>query len=151
MIFDILENAARYSTAAKNLDAAFKFLQANDLAALPLGRLEIDGDHLYAIVQEYTTKPLQEGLWEAHRRYIDVQYLFSGEERMGVAHLSRLQAGEYLPDKDFLPLQGAGDFVDVFPGAFVVFFPEDAHMPGLSVEQAQAVRKIVLKVRLEEA
>jgi YhcH/YjgK/YiaL family protein len=147
MIFDTLENALRYTGLGSGLPAALKYLLETDLASLPLGRTDLDGKRLYVLVQEFTTKPLEQGKWEAHRRYIDVQYVASGQERMGFANLCTMQLGEYHPEKDFQALNGTGNQVDVFAGAFVIFFPEDAHMPGLCVDQPEPVRKVVLKVQ----
>jgi YhcH/YjgK/YiaL family protein len=110
--------------------------------------MDIDGDNLYALVQEYVTKPVEQGVWEAHRRYIDVQYMVSGTERMGVANLRVMRLGEYSAEKDFQPMIGTGNFLDVFAGAFVIFFPEDAHMPGLQASQPEFIRKVVLKVKI---
>ncbi len=108
MIFDSLNNFSRYAGLGNNLPAALKFLLENELTALPVGRLELDGDNLYALVREYTTKPAEQGVWEAHRKYIDIQYMVSGSERMGFAQLSTMQLGEYLPERDFQPLSGIG-------------------------------------------
>jgi YhcH/YjgK/YiaL family protein len=148
MIFDTLDNHARYAGLGYNLPAALKFLLENDLTSLPPGRMDIDGDNLYALVQEYVTKPAEQGMWEAHRKYIDVQYIVSGQERMGVANLRTMQLGEYVPEKDFQPMRGRGNYLDVFAGSFVIFFPEDGHMPGLCVNAPEAVRKVVLKVKI---
>jgi YhcH/YjgK/YiaL family protein len=147
MIFDTLENALRYARLGDNLPAALKYLLETDLASLPLGRTDLDGNRLYILVQEYDTKPLDQSKWEAHRQYIDVQYVASGRERMGFANLGTMQLGEYKPEKDFQALSGPANYVDVFAGAFVIFFPEDAHMPGLCVDQPEPVRKVVLKVQ----
>lgn len=149
MIFDTLDHSTHYGELGIRLRTALKFLHDTDLSALPVGRIEIDGDHLYALVQEYTTKPADQGNWEAHRRYIDIQYVQQGQERMGFANLAAMSLGDYVPEKDFLPMSGKGNFVDVFAGAFVIFFPQDGHMPGLCVDAAEPVRKIVLKVQLE--
>jgi beta-galactosidase beta subunit len=62
------------------------------------------------LVQEYITKPLEQGLWEAHRNYIDFQYMFSGQERMGFANLSTMRFGDYIPEKDFQPMIGNGNW-----------------------------------------
>jgi YhcH/YjgK/YiaL family protein len=148
MIFDTLDNHARYEGLGNNLPAALKFLLENDLTSLPPGRMDIDGGNLYALVQEYFTRPAEQGVWEAHRRYIDVQYMVSGQERMGVANLRTMQLGEYVSEKDFQPMSGKGDYLDVLAGSFVIFFPEDGHMPGLCVIAPEAVRKVVLKVRI---
>lgn len=151
MIFDTLNNYAQYDGLTHNLFAALQFLVKTDLSNLQVGRMDIDGDRLYMLVQEYDTKPAEHGIWEAHRRYIDVQYLVSGHERMGFAHLSVMQLGEYVPENDFQPMSGVGNSVDVFAGAFVIFFPQDGHMPGLCVDLPEKVKKVVLKVKLEEA
>ncbi len=151
MIFDSMDQLGRYKNLGKNIAAAVDYLLNTELASLPVGRVEIDGERLYALVQEYTTKPADQGVWEAHRRYIDIQYVQRGQERMGFASLGKMQLDAYVPEKDFQPMTGSGSIVDVFEGAFVIFFPEDAHMPGLSVNAPEPVRKIVLKVRVEEA
>ena len=147
MIFDTLENAQRYTGLGDSLPAALKYLRETDLASLPVGRIDLDGDRLYVLVQEYETRPLEQGKWEAHRKYIDVQYVASGRERMGFANLSVMQLGEYKPEKDFQGLSGPANYVEVFAGSFVIFFPEDGHMPCLCVAQPEPVRKVVLKVR----
>lgn len=150
MIFDTLNNHSRYISLGNNLTAALKFLLENDLNSLPSGRNEIDGENLYALVQNYTTKPAEQGLWEAHRKYIDVQYMVVGQERMGFANIQTMQLDEYVPERDFQPMTGSGNTVDVFAGAFTIFFPEDAHMPGLSINGPEPIKKIVLKVKLAE-
>ena len=148
MIFDTLDNLSRYDGLGHNLPRALKYLAETDLTTLPIGRINIHGDELYALIQEYTTKPAEQGKWEAHRKYIDIQYLMSGTERMGFSNLLAMQVGDYVPERDFLPMNGSGSFVDVFPGSFVIFFPEDGHMPCLCVDTPAPIRKVVLKVKI---
>ncbi len=148
MIFDTLDNYVRYATLGENFPAGFKFLLENDLTALPLGRIDIDGANLFALVQEYTTRPVGQVVWEAHRNYIDIQYVVSGQERMGFANLGTMQLGEYVPEKDFQPMTGSGNHVDAFAGSFAIFFPQDGHMPGLLINSPEAVRKVVLKLKI---
>ena len=126
-------------------------LQTKLIYSLPLGRFDIDGSHLYALVQEYPTKPIEQGKWEAHRKYIDIQYMVSGKERMGFANINTLQQGIYSAEKDLLQMEGTGNFVDVFAGAFVIFFPEDGHMPGLNAGVPEIIKKVVLKVKIPES
>jgi YhcH/YjgK/YiaL family protein len=149
MIFDTLDNHARYTGLGYNLPTALNFLLENDLMSLPIGRIDINGDNLYVLVQEYVTKPIEQGVWESHRKYIDVQHIVSGTERMGIANLGTMQLGEYTPEKDFQPMSGIGNHLDVFAGSFVIFFPDDAHMPGLQVHQPELIRKVVVKVRIQ--
>lgn len=148
MIFDTLDNHALYERLGENFPAGFKFLLENDLTTLPPGRIDIDGVNLFALVQEYTTRPVGQVVWEAHRKYIDIQYMVSGQERMGFANLGTMQLGEYVPEKDFQPMTGSGNHIDVFAGAFTIFFPQDGHMPGLILNSPEAVRKVVLKLKI---
>jgi YhcH/YjgK/YiaL family protein len=104
---------------------------------------------MYALVQEYDSKLKEEGKWEAHRRYIDLQYVVKGVEGIGYANIHHLKQEEYDTGKDFLPLQGEGDLVTVRNGSFVLLFPEDAHMPGMAIGTPVSVKKIVLKISVE--
>lgn len=146
MIIDQLKNASLYFGMSEKLATALRYLQNADISNVKPGKYEIDGSNIYALVQQYETKPRENGFWEAHRRYIDVQYIIKGVELIGYASLEHLKAGEYDDAKDFLPVQGDGDFFVVRAGTFVIFAPQDAHMPGLTVSTPQTIEKIVLKV-----
>ena len=150
MILDVLENADLYRGLHPRLFAALDYLRTTDLDRLPLGKTVIDGERLFALVQEYTPKPLAECRYEAHQRYWDVQYVARGRERMGWSHVSRMQIVEpYNPDRDVAFFSGAGDLFDVPTGSFAIFGPTDAHMPGIVAGDQCTVRKIVLKVELD--
>jgi YhcH/YjgK/YiaL family protein len=149
LIVDKLKNSGLYRGLGRGFAAAFDWLAANDAASMTPGRHTIEGDDLYAIVMEYTTKPRSEGVWEAHRRYADVQVILHGVERMGYAHLADLAVTKpYDAQKDAEMLAGDGDFLVVCQGMFAVFMPEDAHMPGQAVAEPAAVKKVVVKVRM---
>jgi biofilm protein TabA len=117
-------------------------------------RIEIDGKAVYALVQAYQTAPAgAEVKAEAHKNYIDIQYIVSGEEMMGWADLQALrQPTPYDPAKDvFHGMLPAAEMtpVQVRAGQAAIFFPEDAHAPKLAVAAPCAVRKIVVKVQVE--
>jgi len=145
MIFDVLENAKLYSSITPSLDRAFSFLLSNDLASLEPNRMEIDGESAYILVQQYILKPETSGKWEAHKRYIDVQYLVSGNERVGYSAITKMKLGDYDPQKDFQALSGIGQNLQFKAGSFMVFFPQDAHMPGLANGFESPIKKIVVK------
>ena len=150
MIIDRLENAGTYTGLDSGIASALNFLKTTDLEKAGEGRHDIDGDAVYALVMDYTTKPASEGVWETHRRYIDVQYVVSGVERMGYASLDALAAGPYNKEEDYLFLKGSGDFVLMPAGTFIILWPQDAHIPGTSVDQPSPVRKVVIKVQLND-
>jgi biofilm protein TabA len=149
MIFDLLTNAHLYAGLGPRIVLGFDFLAGTDLLALPTGRHEIDGDRVFALVSSYEPKPLSAGKWEAHRRYLDLQYVATGVERFGIVPIDRLDSGEYIPEKDITWLTGSGDFVTLGSGQFVIVWPGEAHMPGLDSGVPGTVRKIVVKIAVE--
>jgi hypothetical protein len=71
----------------ERLEKAFNFLKDENLEELELGSYELEGKDLYAIVQEYLTKDEKDSRFEAHPKYADIQYVISGNERIGVMPL----------------------------------------------------------------
>ncbi|MHB1458053.1 MAG: YhcH/YjgK/YiaL family protein [Armatimonadota bacterium] len=150
MITDNIRNASLYYGVSDGIKAAFEFLTTHDLSKLEPGKHQIDGDRMYLLIVDYDTKPLDQGKWEIHRKYIDVQYVVCGSETMGrviVDGLSTIEA--YDSEKDIEFLTGEGAFFMMNKGDFAVFFPDDAHMPGMTATSPQAVRKAVVKVLAE--
>ena len=153
MILDRLENAGRHDALGADVALAFDYLRRTDFSQLPEGRYELDGDRVYAMVQRYQPKPLAEALWEAHRRYLDVQYLAEGSERMGCAPLDdELPVQQnYDPQKDAALYHADGEFFVIHAGSFAIFTPHDVHAPGLAVDGSDVsgrVCKVVVKCRL---
>ena len=147
MICDTLQHAAVYHNLSPRLATALKFLASAGTAKLDLGKHAVDGENIFALVQEYQTATPAEKFWETHRRYIDIQYIVSGAERMGFAPAEQMRTVEpYDATKDFTKLDGNGQFIEVHAGSFTIFFTHDAHMGGVSIAQPQLVRKIVMKV-----
>jgi YhcH/YjgK/YiaL family protein len=148
MILDTLENASLYRPISKGLAAAFDYLRHTDLLALPSGRVEIAGPELYAAVHEYHGKgPNEPLIYEAHRKYIDVQYIIRGCERMGITHLKNVAITKPFDEAiDALLGTAEGDIITVPAGSFVVFYPHDLHAPGISGGGDAAIKKIVVKV-----
>ncbi len=148
MIVDQLKNVALYKSD-KKLARALEYLAKTDFSKVPTGKVVIDGDNLFALVQEYDTRLREKAQFEAHRKYIDVQYVVAGTEQLGYAHLSALKSAvAYDAGNDAQMLTGEGSFITASAGTFLVFFPEDAHMPGLAIGKPKPVRKVVVKVKV---
>jgi YhcH/YjgK/YiaL family protein len=145
MVVDQLSNASFYFGLGERLARGLRFLQAAGATTAP-GRYPIDGELLFALFQEYNTKPRENGLWEAHRKYIDIQYVAQGFELMGYANLAQMRTEAYDEARDFVPVFGDGLFVPMPAGTFVIMTPQDAHMPQMAHAAPQPVRKIVIKV-----
>jgi YhcH/YjgK/YiaL family protein len=150
VIIDHLLNAQRYGPLNPGIDLAIKFLQRPDLVSLAPGRYDLKGDDVYALVSEYTSSPMSERRWEAHHRYLDLQYVISGSERIGYAPVSRMHAEPYDEARDILWLSGTGDYLALLPGLFMLLWPDDAHMPGVADGVSIGVRKVVVKIRVHE-
>jgi YhcH/YjgK/YiaL family protein len=149
MVIDTLANAATYASVHPGIEKALGYLASRDFSRVEPGRYDIDADNCFALVQRYYTRPIETGRWEAHRKYIDVQYVAVGCERMGYADLDALTVAEgYDESKDATMLEGEGSFFLARQGTFAVFYPRDAHMPGIAVGKVGPVVKVVVKVRV---
>jgi len=146
VVIDLISNASLYLPLGPGIARALEFLQRTDLAALEPGRYPLDGDRVYALASEYRSKQLEEGRWEAHRRYIDLQCVIAGIERIGYAPVGRLEAQPYDEAKDLMRLSGQGEFLTIGPGEFVLLWPGDAHMPGIAAGDPAPIKKLVIKV-----
>ena len=148
MIIDKIENATIYKNLGERIKKSFDYITQTDLKNLASGKYEIDGENIFALISEYKTKPESEGKLEAHRKYIDVQYVIDGEELMGYAPLNgQERLDPYKEDNDIVFFKGDKSFTKVSAGMFAVFFPEDVHMPGIASGKSSSVKKLVIKVR----
>lgn len=151
MIHDTLANAARYAESHTAFADAFAWLSTFDESLA-------DGTHplsagCEARVMSYTTGAEEEKRWESHRRFIDIQYMLHGDERMDVSPIAGL--GDATPYDDandvlfYSGASGAASSLIVRAGEFTVFFPHDGHRPSIRVGASAPVRKIVVKVPVE--
>ena len=149
MIYDSLEHASLYAPLHPAFEKAFAFLCESAKHTPQPGRYELDGDRLYAMVQTYSTRPSAEVKWEAHRKYIDIQFLLSGKERIGCANVEgMINPDAYNSDKD-VQLSDAvksPSYLSLSGGDFAIFYPQDAHQPTCEDGMTAAVVKIVVKV-----
>ena len=136
----------------ENVRKGLDFLARTDIASLPAGRVDIEGDSIFALIQDYDTAPKAEKRPESHARYMDIQYVFSGREVIGCAPL----AGDHTVEEDLFEgrdvrfYSNVTDETDLLmgPGAYALFYPTDIHRPGCAAETAGKVRKVVVKVLL---
>lgn len=145
MILDTLDGQARYRSLHPRFARAFDWLRTCRMEELPDGRQEIDGSALYATISRETGRGQAAAKYEAHRNYIDIQYLAAGSELIGWSHLvPELGSLGYEPARD-LEFFGKKPtlWVPVPTGHFAIFFPEDAHAP---LAGTGCMLKVVVKV-----
>lgn len=152
MIVDNIKNAHLYYNLGEKYKIAFEFLKNTDMKNLENGKYPIQGEEIYIIVQEYETKPEKEGKLEAHQKYTDIQYIITGQEKLGYLDISKFKPTTfYDTDKDIIFGQNNCaqncDFIEAKEGDFLIFTPQDAHMPCISIDGAFEVKKAVIKIK----
>jgi len=147
MIKDRLKNAQCYYSLSKGIMLGFDWLKNTDLMNIEDGRYDISNG-IYANVQSYDTK--KEALFEAHREYIDIQYMIDGAEGIGVCDYSKCETVEpYDKNRDIEFLNSKwSDFISLHTGEFVLLYPQDAHKPSMNLDKQHFVKKVVVKVHI---
>ena len=153
MIFGHVNDVeTNFSWLPQPLMTAVQHLRQTDFMALPAGNYDLQGRDIYVQVIDMSTKPFAETRAEIHREYIDVQFLCRGREKIGVASDTgcNLLAEDLLAQRDLLFYSGMENesTLTMTPGSFAVFFPSDVHRPGCAFDQPEAIRKVVIKVRV---
>lgn len=150
MIFDHINNIETYKGLSSDIYEGLLFLK-KATPALAVGTCQIN-PRVRAIVSEYETKKVNEHGFEAHKKNIDIQYLLKGEERIACLPIDKLkETTPYSEEKD-TAFYSAEDVkaleMTIGDGYFAIFFPQDGHMPQLSVDEPKMVKKIVVKVEI---
>jgi len=151
MIYDRLTNCEQYYVLGEKFKKAFEFLKNTDLKNIEDGSYEIQGKEIYANIRSLKTKPIEEKKWEVHRKYIDIQYVISGEEKMGYGILEDFKdvIEKYSDEKDVEFLNGEKfNFVDVLMGDFVIFYQNDVHAPMLAYNEPMNIKKVIVKIAI---
>ena len=151
MIYDSIKELSRYDIPMiKEIKA---FLKKQDPLSLTGEEIEIKERELFVRIAEYKTRLSQEGRFETHKVYADLQYVVAGVEIMQFAPPDVLtSATAYDPQGDAAFFTAQKDITDVVvrAGEFVVYFPGEAHRPmcqrGLGPE---AVKKLVFKIKIK--
>lgn len=142
--------AIHYHKNPEQWKQAFTFLKDIDLKNLPLGKVELDGKKLFVAIDEYQSKDKNQTKFEAHKKYIDIQYIISGKEQIGLTTPDKVKVTEpYNEDKDLIFYEyKEGEYLNATPASFFVFFPEDVHRPGIKINESIQVKKAVIKIRI---
>lgn len=152
MIIDKIENVHLYQGIHPGIDNALAYLTKTNFSDVPMGNHEIDGDALFVIFKEYKTKESNGNLLESHLKYIDVQYIVEGVEQMGVTtRTDQVPKKAYDVDADYMLFDESYDLITVRSGMFVIFFPDDMHMPDLALNKPSHVKKAVFKVKIQHS
>lgn len=132
---------------------AMEVLQGTDFTKLAPGKYEIDGNRMFYMVSESTTRDRQELKAESHQSYMDIQYIVDGEEKIGFTRLTDEQIiiQNLLESDDTLLYDNLFDEMELIlrAGTYVMFFPADIHRPGWKVQEPSKIKKVVIKIKLD--
>lgn len=148
MIYDTLDNREIYRNVHPGVAMGLDFLAATDFSKLEDGRYELDGDKVFANLMTYETRVAND-LPEAHKDYIDIQFLVEGVELIGVAPLDEMDGVDSQPGPDCWLYRGKTEKLTIGGGRFLAVWPKDAHAPGIDPAGVGApARKCVVKVKV---
>ncbi len=149
MIIDKIDHLSLYASIHPNIDTVIEFIKNNDINALSVGKHIIIEDEIYIVVSENLTMPIEQGIWEVHKYYIDIQCIVDGGEGIGCANPAKLvQTSCYDNSKDIQFFVGLGPVNYVAPGEFMLLMPGEAHASKIAVNGANVSRKVLFKVKV---
>jgi biofilm protein TabA len=133
--------------------SAMEYLQSMDFTQMKAGKYEIDGNRMFCIVSESTTKSRQELKAESHEIYMDIQYIVTGEEKIGFARLTdeQIVIQDLIQSDDAFLYDDLQDEMELIlsSGTYAMFFPADLHRPGWKLQEESQLKKVVIKVKLD--
>ena len=149
MIKDTLKYSNLYYCLSDNIKKGLQWLESTDLKHLKDGKYEINGNAIYASVQTYLTK--ENAKYENHKKYIDIQYMIKGAEKIGVTNIINCKScNDYDRnlDLEFFDITKTDEYIELDEGSFVILYPHDAHKPSIYKDKKELVKKVVVKVAI---
>lgn len=149
MIFGNIQNLKEYTWLEKEILECFQYAERHDLKGYEKGSHEIDGKRLFVNIVEYETVEAEKRFWEAHREYLDVHLILDGTEQIDLNFIENMDAKDYVPEDDFLPMEGRENCSAVLhKGDFLICYPSDGHRTAVAAEQPETVKKAIFKVHI---
>lgn len=150
MIVDCISNLKKYMGINSNLDKAIAVFSQLRESEIPFGRVQVDGDEVYYSCDMQKTRKEETALYEAHQKYIDIHICLSGQERIKVAPINKLECTEvYNAQKDVQWFKGKEEWdITLNAGEFMICFAGDAHMPLLDHGKELEFKKIIVKAAI---
>ncbi len=149
IIMDRLDQAEKFFNLHPRFKEVFTFLREKNLSELSLGKHEIDGDRLFYIIEKRPGQTKAEAQLEAHRKYIDIQYVVAGTDEMGWKASAECKSIDipYDENNDIMFYKDEpASWTKVPAGSFTIFFPADSHAPMVSKDE---IHKVVFKIAVK--
>lgn len=150
MIFSSIYSIDDWKAYPEAIRKVIDYLKSNDFVKMEPGVYELEGRDIYVQVFDAETGAVEEKRPESHKDYLDIQFLASGEEKLGFTpYLEKYEVDEYIVERDLIFYKSVENegFIYATPGCISIFFPHDIHRPAVAVDKPMTVRKVVVKVR----
>lgn len=150
MIFTSIHSIDDHKAYPEVIQKMIQYLKENDITKMDPGVYELQGKDLYVQVFDAKTAPVEETRPESHNDYLDIQFLATGEEKLGFTpNTGKYEVDEHIVERDLIFYKSVENegFIQAVPGCISVFFPCDVHRPAVAVNEPMTVRKAVIKVR----
>ena len=150
---NVQEFAKQFHKNPKYWALALDYLKNTNFDTVTVRKFQLDGENVFVSITEGPTKAFETTKWEAHHKYIDIQYVIKGKEKMGVAPIGKAsiidtfndkkdQANYNVPDAD-------SKYYEADSKAYLIFFPTEAHRPGIKVDGYETSKKVVIKIKAD--
>lgn len=148
MIIDKLNNFCQYKFKNRNIMKALQMLSKGDFSNKQPGKYTIKNDEIYLHVNNYKTKNKIKSHPEQHKRYIDIQYVAEGNEKIGFApYLKQKKIKKYDTKSDVVFYDCEMSYINFTKGMFAVINTNEIHQPGILLKKSEHVKKIVIKIK----
>ena len=137
-------------TLFEKLTEALDYIQNLDKSTLTPGKHEVNDEFFYNYM-EYEAKEPTDSIYEAHKNYVDIQYIVEGQERVDVSFEAYMELDTpYDAEKDIMFFKNPTESFSRILGAdeYIIVLPHELHKPGQKVGENGNVKKIVGKVRV---
>ena len=155
MIFTNINDKLQNSSLTKDIQFCIDYAvkNRNKILSLENGSYDVDYNGIKMNVGKYFTKREEDKFWESHKKYLDVQIMIDGSERVAFNNIRNMKEKSFNSERDLVILEGNKLFdIVIENGDVLVFFPNDVHKPELDIfnseneEKCEDNKKIVTKV-----
>lgn len=149
MVLGNLKDTSVYENLHPLFKMAFDYLNSTDFSKAEVGKVELKGKDLFAIISDSEMKPEADAKMEVHNSYIDIQLPVSKPETYGWKARAELKEPRdaFNEEKDIQFFYDRGTaLVTSVPGDFAIFYPEDGHAPCIGEGK---IRKVVVKIKVQ--
>lgn len=149
MIVDCIERLQQYSRNVPEIYEAIKFAEKVKKENIPVGKYPLTNG--FVLVQEGNTRPFEEGDFEVHRKYLDIQILVSGTEYVEYADIKDLETKvPFDEEKDLELMSGSGSKIRITPDMFYILYPSDGHKPCCHEHVQTTYKKVLAKIKIDK-